>query len=286
MGWQLHVLKIAITNRLPFGQMLRRFKRRIFGYEPDASNIHSTLASFEHMTTVLKAGNRSFENATVLEIGSGWFPTIPIMLSLNKVKHVLMTDLIPHMDSMTFDATVKFLRNTFSDDQRLSNIHQLSDLPISYLSPFSIDHVQDASLDYVISRAVLEHIPPKDLESLLAALRTKMKPDSLMVHIVDHSDHLEHVDKSISRVNFLTWSKSRHATINALLKGGENRLRHHEYLAIFVRAGFSVIRADGQTHQPTLERIPSLRLAEPYINMPIAQLAVLQSTYVLGLASS
>lgn len=286
MNWQLQVLKIAITSRLPFGQMLRRLKRRMFGYEPNASNIHSTLASFEHMTAVLKAGGRQFENSTVLEIGSGWFPIVPIMLCLNMAKHVLMSDITPHMDSVTFDATIKFLRNTFPDDQRLNNIHQLADLPISYLSPFSIDQVHDASLDYVISRAVLEHIPPKDIESLLAALRTKMKPNGLMVHIVDHSDHLGHIDNSISRVNFLTWSISRHATINALLKGGENRLRHHEYPAIFERTGFKVISADGQIHQQTLERIPSLRLAEPYANMPFEQLAVLQSTYVLGLAGS
>ena len=109
MDWRLKVVKQALMSRIPFGQPLRRLKRRYFGYEPDPGNLERTLANFGQMKETLGSLGRSFEGATVLEIGTGWFPSIPIMLALGGAKRVLMTDLTQHMDEVTFSATLKYL---------------------------------------------------------------------------------------------------------------------------------------------------------------------------------
>ena len=74
MDWRIQVFKFATLTRVPFGDFLRRLKRRHFGYQPDPDNIRGTLEAFDQMTAALKGVERSFDGATVLEVGSGWFP--------------------------------------------------------------------------------------------------------------------------------------------------------------------------------------------------------------------
>lgn len=282
LDWRIQVFKFAVLTRIPFGDFLRRLKRRHFGYEPDPDNIRGTLEAFDQMTAALKAAGRSFDGATVLEIGSGWFPTIPIKLTLDGAKAVVMTDLNHHMDDVTIAATLRVLRRSFPADHRLNALTDISDLPITYLAPFDARNVPDGSIDFVISRTVLEHVPPGDLEGLLSILRSKLKPDGLMVHFIDHSDHLEHQDKTISKLNFLTWSVRKHNLVNYLIKAGENRLRHHEYPALFERAGLRVVSDVAHVHEQTLERVATLSLAKPYSEMSAVQLSALSSIYVLA----
>jgi hypothetical protein len=282
MDWRLRVVKQCILANVPFGQTLRSIKRKYLGYEPNPSNLQHTLLCLKQMQGVLSTLNRSFEDATVLEIGSGWFPTIPIMLGIGGARRVLMSDLNPHMDQVTFASTLRFLKGALPTNQRLHAINTVDDLPIAYLAPFDAGAVPDGTVDFVISRTVLEHIPPDDLANLLVALRPKLSPSGLMIHVVDHSDHLEHTDKSLSKINFLTWSVRKHAFVNSLTKEGENRLRHHEYLPIFEMAGYQVVTTIPEVHEPTRAIAKSLPLVPPYSGMSSDQLATLTSLYVLG----
>jgi hypothetical protein len=280
MDWRLKVIKQSLLIRIPFGQTLRRVKRKYFGYEPNPNNLQDTLSYFFHMEEVLRGMNRSFEGATVLEIGSGWFPTIPIMLGVGGAKRILMSDLNPHMDAVTFASTLRFLKRAMPSNRCLQGVNNIDDLPISYLAPFDTDVIPDGSIDCVISRTVLEHIPSHDIYQLLTALRSKLSPSGLMMHLVDHSDHFEHSDKSISKINFLTWSGRKHAVINFLTREGENRMRHHEYPPLFEMAGYRVT-STFQVHESTRVQARSLHLAPPYASMSADQLATLSSVYVL-----
>jgi len=267
--------------RLPFGTALRRFKRRVVGYEPDPSNLNNTIECLDIMRAALAEQGRSFEDADVLEIGSGWFPTIPIMLCVDGARSVRMSDLNLHMDEVTFQSTLRYLKNRFPHHTALKAINCLEDLPVSYMVPFAAANVPDASVDFIISRTVLEHIEPEVIVTLHRELLPKLKPGGLVVHVVDHSDHMEHRDKTISKLNFLTWSKEWHRWINLLTREGENRLRHHEYPALFQRAGYDLLSATGTIHEGALKSLEAMKLAEPFATMPKAELAVLTSTYVL-----
>ena len=282
MNWRLKVARLAILGRVPFGSTLRRLKREYLGYAPDPANIRSTLSHLDQMQQTINALGRSFEGATVLEIGSGWFPTIPIMLTVGGARRVLMSDLNPHMDEVTFATTLQLLKELMPTNRRLQDVTCLQDLPISYLAPFDVGAVPSATLDFVLSRTVLEHIPPDELVGLLASLIPALAPGGLMIHVVDHSDHLEHADKSISKINFLTWSKRKHALVNFLTKEGENRLRHHQYPFLFSKAGYEVIHTSAEIHEPTRVAAMSLPLVAPYSDMSPDQLATLTSCYVLS----
>lgn len=281
MDWRLQILKKTVLGRIPFGNSLRQLKRRAFGYKPDPDNLINTVENLKQMQAGLSSLERSFRGSTVLEIGSGWFPTIPLLLAKEGIKHVYMTDLTPHMDEVTFKATLEYLRQHFPEAIYLQKINRLEDIPASYMSPFDPGQLPDKSIDYVISRTVLEHIPPEAIIDLFSALRPKLAPDGLMVHLIDNSDHLEFNDKSISRINFLTWGERKHSLINFLMKDGENRLRHHEYPALFKRAGFSVLSEKAIIHHATNEIANTLKLSSPYSEMAPEQLSALTSIYIL-----
>ncbi len=288
MGWRTRVLWRGVSARVPMGDTLRRIKRQAFGYAPSVSNLKGTLDAFEWMKQALQREQRSLKDAVALEIGSGWFPTIPILMSLEGARKVFMTDLTPHMDDVTFKATLDFLRSEPSWAGRTKAVNKLADLPITYLAPMKPDDVPNGSLDYVVSRTVLEHIPPDDLVGLFSTLLPKMKPDGLMLHVVDNSDHMEHRDKSLSRLNFLIWEDKQHQQVNRWMRGGENRLRHHEYAALFARAGFKIIYEHGQVHGPTERAVAGLKphLQPHFAAMSAPQLATLTSYFVLAPAAS
>lgn len=281
MGWRLNVARQAITVRLPFNAELRRFKRRIFGYEPDPHNLQGTIANFERMMATVQRAGRTVRGATVVEIGSGWFPTIPILLALHGARRVYMTDIAHRIDEGTFTSTLRFLRSVLPEEQRLNEIHRIEDLPLVYLAPFESAELADLSIDLVTSRTVLEHIPPPDIVKLFRSLHPKLTESGLMVHLIDHSDHLEHRDKSISKINFLTWTAKKHAMVNTLIREGENRLRHHEYRPLFEASGYSVLDEWADVDATTREIAGRLRMAPPYNRMSADQVAILTSIYVL-----
>lgn len=282
VGWKSHVLKLAIMGRLPFGKSMRKAKRRLFGYPPDPDNLRGTLSNLAEIKGAVESTGRSFTGASVLEIGSGWFPVIPIMLSLYGAKKVVLSDLSPHMDATTFAATLAFLQPQLKNFPGTENKLSVEDFGLEYLSPFRVAAIPDGSIDIVISRTVLEHISAPQLHDLLAALRPKLAPHGIMAHYVDHSDHLEHRDKSISRINFLTWSDTQHGIVNWLTKEGENRLRHHEYREVFEDSGYEILSESGQPHKSTLALAPQLALKGRFVNMTPEQVSILSSIYLLS----
>lgn len=282
MNWKAHVLKLAILGRVPFGRSLRKIKRRLFGYAPDEGNLRNTLENLDDMKNAVEKAGRSFVGATILEIGSGWFPTIPIMLSASGARRVILSDLTPNLDRTTFAATLDFLRPYLKERPGAAEKSSMQDFHLEYLAPFRADLIPDGSIDFIISRTVLEHIPTSALQNLLAQLRPKLAPNGLMVHCIDHSDHLEHKDKSISKINFLTWSERRHRFVNWLTREGENRLRHHEYRKLFAQSGYETVFESGQPHPATVEWAKKLPLQNHFAQMTPEEVSILSSVYLLS----
>lgn len=281
MNWKTLLIKKTLVGRLPCADNLRKLKRKISGYPPKVKNMELTIRSYERIKTALEKSGSIIKGSTILEIGSGWFPTIPILLARDGAKKIFMSDLNVHADNITFKETVNYLKLRFPDNDYIQKITDFSLLPIVYLAPFNPLEINDKSIDIIMSNTVLEHIPRSDLFNLFSSLRSKVSDNSRMVHLVDHSDHFEHFDKSISRVEFLTWSEEKHTLINYLIKDGENRMRHHEYHQVFRDSGFKIIDEQVDLDEKTKKVVETLELVYPYSKMLPEQLAILTSIYVL-----
>ena len=288
----IYIAKQAIKLRLPFANTLRRMKRSTSGYRPNAGNIALTFADLIRLNKLMRVNGERL-HGTVLEIGTGWFPINGILAHLAGAERVILTDITPHMDQDTFMTAKQIVMEQLDEHAAAFGIDAASararllpakvpqDLGLDYQAPFDITKLEAGSLNVVMSRACLEHIPVPDLRSLCVALRPCLRPDGFMAHAIDNTDHLSHFDPSITRMNFLTWTEARHRTLWRVIGGGENRLRHHEYASLFEQAGYTVVAEDALLLDKDLNGLKGLRLMPPYDVMKAEQLAASTSWFFL-----
>lgn len=277
----LLVAKLALMGHAPFGDALRNVKRRLLGYKPNPGNIRDTVADLDEMQQQLLLHGRSFEGARVLEIGSGWFPTVPLALSLRGAREVILADHVKHLDDVSFAAACQHLASRYPSFETLAGRTRFEEFPFRYAVPFLPSGMPDCSIDVVISRAVLEHIDEPVLEQIHRQLLPKLARGGALVHCIDHSDHLAHHDKSISMLNFLSWPDWKHRLVNRLTCEGENRLRHSDYARLFERCGYRVLAEQRTVHPPSLAALAKLRLAPRFQGYAAEDLATLRSIFVL-----
>ena len=270
MNWKLLYLRSLALNALPFQRQLRAIKRHITGTSGDPVNEPGCIADGVRLVELLRP---RIKGATVLELGSGWQPLIPLLFKQAGAARVLMTDETALMDAEYFErARGTLAKHGHPVDARWQDFE--------YLAPCDWSAIPDASVDIIWSRAVLEHIPPEVIERLLAQFRRILRPGGVMAHVIDNSDHWEHKDSSISRANFLKFEDRIWNVINAHRLAYQNRLRHYEYREIFKAAGFEIGHDRGQVCERTKAALAKMKLCRRYRDVPIDELAVIMSWFV------
>jgi len=205
-------------------------------------------------------------NPTVLEVGTGWHPIIPIGMMLCGAESMLSIDITPLIrDELVKDTVALFVR--YAEQGRLAALlpglraerlervqtllRQIESLgAVRACANAGIElRIADAStimlnrIDLVVSNNTLEHIPANVIERILRHLRTMMPNDGVMSHLIDLNDHYIYFDPSISEYHFLRFSKAQWRWFNNPLHY-QNRLRVSEYRAIHARAGLTIVRED------------------------------------------
>jgi len=262
--WQIKCIKDSVKAVLPFQHQMRRLKDQMLGYTREPGKDRSTIR--DGMVLIEWIG--SVADAIVLEIGSGWQPMIPILFSLAGAK-VFLTDMYPLMRPETFRAALDAIRE--NRDEIIARIHlspdaldhavrpcrdeemerRLAELRLVYLAPCDCCSlaIESGAIDVVMSRAVLEHIPPNVIEGIFREAYRLLRPGGITLHLVDHSDHWSHRDKRINAVNFLRYPDwvFRLTCINP--QDYQNRLRHSQYRTLLESTGF-VIKSEERSVDP------------------------------------
>jgi SAM-dependent methyltransferase len=296
MRWQLKCFVDSCKGVIPFKDGLREIKYLLVPYVPDPSNNDWTIQQGLMQIEALRAV-RPLENAVVMEVGSGWQPLIPALYSLAGAGRVYLTDLRRLCQTASFETALASLRlyrdrilkslgigeKAFDDAVAWKPSDGLAEgfkrLRLEYLAPCDCRHLDLAagSLDVVTSRAVLEHIPPDVIQGIFTESFRLLKPGGLACHIVDNSDHWQHSDNSISRVNFLKFPDSvfRWTYLNGL--NYQNRLRHSEYLEMLTKSGFTMLREERDVDQPSVAALQTLPLADRFRRFTVEDLATMNS---------
>jgi SAM-dependent methyltransferase len=296
MRWQVKCMIDNAKALLPFQAQLRRFKDRFVPYTPNADDdihtIEQGIRQVQWVNAVLP-----IKDAMVLEVGSGWQPMIPVLYSVAGASRVYLTDLNVLLRPDTFSAALRALRterqvivndlevdaqmldHVLREDPARSMQERLKELHLVYLAPCdcrSLSLPAD-SLDVVTSRACLEHIPPDVLQDIFHESYRLLKRGGLACHWVDPSDHWEHQDKSLTRVNFLKYPDAlfRWTSINPI--NYQNRLRHPEYVEMLGKAGFRLIREERQVDEASLRSLPHIRIAKRFRRFSYEDLATIDS---------
>lgn len=299
MHWQTKCVIDNVKGILPFQPQLRRLKDRASPYKPnlgkDLQVIVEGIRQVEWVSGILP-----IKGASVLEVGSGWEPIIPILYSLGGAFQVLLTDLNVLLRPDTFAAALHSLRAqrqmildalkidpnvldyALREDPCISMADRLKEMHLDYIAPCDCRNLNlsTASLDVITSRDCLEHIPPDVIQGIFNESYRLLKPGGVMCHLVDHSDHWEHNDKSISRVNFLQYSDSlfRWTYINPL--NYQNRLRHPEYIEMLRKAGFRLVREEHKVDEASLRFLAQMRLVDRFCKFSNEDLATTDSLFL------
>jgi SAM-dependent methyltransferase len=290
LGWKSEIARSALKKALPFKPLLRRLKRRVFPHSPACADHRIAVEDGIKLVQMLRECNFDVAGKVGLEIGTGWVPTIPIIHSLCGAEPFYLTDVMRYMDEHTFNlARQNLLLHADLIERELGiaqeflealDANACSDLRFRYMAPIRWDAVSSESIDYVISRAVLEHVAHRLIPDLLASISRVLKPGGLMANIIDNSDHFQHQDKSIPRLNFLKFSAMTWSVICALTDR-QNRLRHSDYQRMFSSSGFKIIYEERYVDQDALIALEELPVNLAFRRYDREDLASLTSYFVL-----
>jgi len=229
----------------------------------------------------------------VLELGTGWFPTVPIALWLSGVDHITTIDIVdlkrvdyfravlPVFLSYTHEELVSLLPRLQVD--RFTHLRDLAVHPERLnmdetlaafgIRPLIADAVatqfESASFDLIVSNTTFEHIPRATLAAILREFARLLSADGIMSHLIDISDHYSHFDKSITPYNYLRYDESLWRWFNnAALY--QNRLRVSDYRVLHTDAGFTALEQTDTTDHA--DALLTIVLAHPFLQYTHADL--------------
>lgn len=199
--------------------------------------------------------------ARILELGTGWYPIVPLCLYLSRCGKV---DSIDIQSWMTADrqrmAAQKLLewREAGRTDalnaapERWAVVERIAQDASLNRQEFGQaiglrTHLMDARklafeadrFDFTCSNNTFEHIPKPILKGILSDFKRVSKAGAVWSHFVDLSDHFAHSDPTISIYHFLRFSQTQWALIDNRIQP-QNRMRWPEYLELFGDLGIPV----------------------------------------------
>ncbi len=214
----------------------------------------------------------------LLEVGTGWHPTIPIAFFLNGYTNISTFDIrklirfeniqetvryfIRFHESRTLNSLIPYQQDKINAlkeilNQSSSEEELLSALNINYYySDSIINHFGKDSLNFIFSNNTLEHIFVPVLKQIFKEFQIILDDDyHLMSHFIDMSDHFAHFDSSINIYNFLKYSEQFWSKIDNNIQP-QNRLRERDYLNLFEELSYQagvISHRDGSIEE--LEKI-------------------------------
>lgn len=230
-----------------------------------------------------------------LELGTGWYPVVPISFFLSGVKKTysvdismltsrdrifttidqfkkaydrgILTEYLPELNEKCYQQLLELRANTSLD---LNSMLQM--LNMEYLIGDARKlNLPDSSVDLVNSNNTFEHIPPDILSGILKEFsRVTDQEKGVMSHFIDMSDHFAHFDKSITIYNFLKFSDRQWKIIDNSIQP-QNRLRIYDYEKIY--SDLSIPISKISYRKGNLDELRSVSLNNKYSNAPIEEVA-------------
>jgi hypothetical protein len=258
-----------------------------------------------HLARFAQARGCEGPPGAVLELGTGWYPIVPIGLALAGAREVTTLDVSPLAD---VDRTRRALElyTRWLDSGRLARALPVIDpasaeralsaaserLPASAAELLARVGVRalvgdaratglpDGAIDLIVSNNTLEHIPLRALGQVMAELRRVAAPGAVMDHFVDISDHYAHFDRSITEFNYLRYPPPLWRLFNNGLQY-QSRLRAPDYRRLIEDAGFCVVAEEPERGSP--EELAAIPLAPQFRRYPREELLVLR-TWITAVA--
>jgi hypothetical protein len=282
--WWIKAGAQAALSLLPFGEALNY---RLQIWNGFCSNFDRDIdRNIQHLCALVRTTTRlglQLQDANILEVGTGWIPTLPIGMYLLGAKQVHTYDHVRHLRT----ANLARLLGLYSKhlpvlaeaahsevaplEAKLSGLKArqgesldqwLNPGGIHYYAPGDASQtgLADKSLDLCFSVAVLGHVSVPGIKAMLHEAYRTLRAGGLTYHAIGLFDQYTHVDPNITRVNFLKYSDFTWRILGQNRIQFQNRLRQSEFLLLFREAGFEIVDLRSEVDQRSLEALETMRL--------------------------
>jgi hypothetical protein len=249
----------------------------------------------EHLKAYQKYSGKNIPEKS-LEIGTGWYPIVPVAFFLSGVDNVYSVDIRFLTSTDRMQTTLKKFVDCYkvgklkeyinSLPERYETIMKIVDNPKDYtlntiLELLNIKYlVEDArklslpdnSIDLVNSNNTFEHIYPEILIPILMEFkRVTKKNDGVMSHFIDMTDHFAHFDKSITIYNFLRFTDRQWRWIDNTIQP-QSRARIYNYRNIFGGIGISI--TEEHVRKGNQDELSTVPLSEKFSKESMDQVAI------------
>jgi len=220
----------------------------------------------------------------VLEVGTGWYPTLPMCFSLAGAKRVYTFDLnrylkprwtfrmlrrLEHHLEAIASSSGRPLEEVAADHRRLvatTDIEEMLALArIEYRAPAdaSVTGLPDHSIDIAYSNSVFEHVPAAVLNRILVENRRVLRESGIAMHNANCGDHYAYADARITPLNYLAYPADQwEFWQNRLLY--QNRLRPSDFHDLAVQSGFEVARYCFTPKERLLRALETMTIAPEF----------------------
>ena len=247
-----------------------------------------------HLEAYRKLTGSKSPNKT-LELGSGWYPIVPIYLYLTGSNEIWSIDILDYSSIEGINKTIEMFINQIDAgllypetegfiEQRIDNLRQKLDrgsaTKIDALLELNIKQIianaattefSSNYFDLIHSNNTFEHIPEAVLVNILKEFMRILKDHGAMSHFIDLSDHFAHFDHSISIYNFLRFSDFQWRIIDNSIQP-QNRLRIADYHRILRKTDVNYEVFDFR--EGDFNALKSVRLHQRYAEYSMNDLAV------------
>ncbi len=294
--WYLKAIPQKILSVLPGGSLIHQWMQRRVARSLEITDflLEDRLAHVARHLHAWKQFGQPEKAPTCLEIGTGWYPIVPLGLALCGAKAVYSVDITSHTNlahfSRLFQAFIE-AKKTKKLDQYLPDIQStkwlaFEDLVMRNTDPETIlkalkIHLRQGSegslpdfgepIDLIHSNNTFEHIPVEQIPSLLIAIRNRLKPGGISSHYIDLTDHYSYFDPNLSPFNYLRYSESRWNLIENSFQS-QNRLRVNQWVDLMNEANLPVIWQDNESGSKS--DLKSFQPAAPFDQMEEQDLLV------------
>ncbi len=233
---------------------------------------------------------------TAFELGTGWFPTVPIALFLCGAEQVWTADISPLLKIENVRHVLKFYQEEGASGhlakllprlrpERMKHIGEALDSaetdPVKLLATLNIGVlVLDArttglkaeSVDLVISDSVLVHVPQVILYSIFEEFRRIISPQGVMVHWMGLWDTYARFDQRLTRFNMLRYSEKSWRIYNSPMEH-QNRMRMADFRKLHGLTGFDLVAEECLRAAP--EELDKVTLHADFLHMNREDLLVM-----------
>ena len=283
MNWRIKGVIQKALSGLPGGLALNdALQRTVGGLRNFDQNVATKITNdwLVFVQHLRELGHRP-AGLRFMEIGTGWYPTLPVCWHLAGASQVITFDLQRHLNQRLTErmlrvvgAQLPVISQAVGFDVSVAYDSLRADqLPIVYRAPAdaTASQLPANSVDVVFSNSVLEHVPRPVIAAMMRESYRVLRPGGLSIHSVNCADHYAYFDRQITFINYLTIAEKDWQFWNNDLQY-QNRMRPQDFIELSEQAGLTTVLTKYQPRPALLAQLAALKIAPEFQNYSPDQL--------------